>query len=124
MSNSDTFIKINVRKASAMIPLQFIPMPRGGRKLINANYMYRVNKKMREKSFWMCCKHGCTARVTTEQDIMICQQLNHTHPLSVGAQQITAKIRNRAREEITPIPIIYTGEYPISEPTKFTKLMM
>ena len=51
---------------------------RGGLKLVNdLNYIYRIDRKYGEKTYWKCDSMGCKARVHTklEDDRLYAKQL-------------------------------------------------
>ena len=59
---------------------------------------------------WRCSKRSCPARLTSE-GVEVTQQTGHNHAIdSVEAQveRVKHNLRKRAREEVTPIPSIYS----------------
>ena len=78
------------------------------------NGIYRVNRRTDNKIFWRCTTSGCSASISTENDIPTgFGQQQHTHAADhteVVAKQIMTAISIRCTDEVRPIPSIFSEE--------------
>lgn len=100
--------------ANAQINVKFITNRRGGRNLAFNGYIYRVNRRTDNKIFWRCTTSGCSASISTENDIPTgFGRQQHTHAADhteVVAKQIMTAISRRCTDEVRPIPSIFSEE--------------
>eukprot|EP00105_Crassostrea_gigas_P023383 XP_011443190.1 PREDICTED: uncharacterized protein LOC105339364 [Crassostrea gigas] len=88
--------------ANAQINVKFITNKRGGRNLAFNGYIYRVNQRTENKIFWKCTSSGCSASISTENDI----------PTGFGRQQHTHAAdhtEDNSRELIERLPTFNTA---------------
>ena len=100
--------------------MEFIPMTRGGRKLLLDGYAYIVDKQKGNVTYWRCERKGsCGGRLKTEDEVIQGEASNHSHPPDAGRNlslKTIQKIKERAKqlEEVTSTIIQNcTSEYPL-----------
>ena len=91
---------------------QFIETYRGGKALLYEGYKYLKIRDGKDYTFWRCERHRsqCSAKVTTHESTVQSCRGEHNHPPDVTANQVVqtiGKMRKRAHEESTTIPLIY-----------------
>ena len=100
--------------ANAQLHVKFITNRNGGQNLTLDGYIYRVNRRGTDKTFWRCVVPGCSASLSTVDNIPTGFGTRpHSHPAdhtNVVAKQIMNKITKRCKEEVRPIPTIFTEE--------------
>lgn len=100
--------------ANAQINVKFIINRRGGRNLSHDGFIYRQIRKSGDRTFWRCSTSGCSASLSTLNDIPVnFGRHPHTHasdPANVVAKQIMNQITNRCAESVRPIPSIFDEE--------------
>ncbi|CAG0896418.1 unnamed protein product [Darwinula stevensoni] len=97
-------------------PVQIVKGPRGGEQLIHKGFLFRLNRREREKTYWKCVYVGCLATVTTQGKNVTEGKPHVIHTKEEAAKQLhsdslTWKIRERVTAEPhTSIPLIYREE--------------
>ena len=79
--------------ANAQLNVKFIENRKGGNNLAFAGFIYRVNRRGEEKTFWKCVVTGCSASLSTQNNVPTgFGGRQHNHPedhTEVVAQQYT-----------------------------------
>ena len=92
--------------------MEFITNQKGGQSLLWNGSRFTLNRKMANGTiYWRCCKRSCPARITTFEDQLQQQTNGHNHPVNpteLRVEQIKSHLRKRARQEVTPVPAIYS----------------
>ena len=91
--------------------MEIITTQKGGEALIWQGCKFTLNRKMANgKKYWRCAKRICPARITTEGNEVLQQTNGHNHPVEgveAEVERVKHELRERAREEVSPIPAIY-----------------
>ena len=102
---------INTHCKVSSIAVEIVTTQKGGEALIWQECKFTLNHKMANgKKYWRCAKRICPARITTEGNEVLQQTNGHSHPVDgveAEVERVKHNLRNRAREEVTPIPTIY-----------------
>ena len=91
--------------ANAQLHVKFFTNRNGGQNLTLDGYIYRVNRRGTDKTFWRCVVPGCSASLSTVDNIPTGFGTRpHSHPANhtnVVAKQIMNKITKRCKEEVS-----------------------
>ena len=79
---------------------------RGGLKLVDGfNYIYEIDRKYGEKTYWKCDSVGCKARVHTELEgdsVSVCKTVGeHYHPSKPKVYEAKTKMKSIATNSQT-----------------------
>ena len=100
--------------ANAHLNVKFITNRKGGQNLALDGFLYRVNRRTPDKVFWRCIVPGCSASLSTANNIPTgFGRQPHSHVADhaeVVSKQIMNQITKRCLEEVRPIPTIFTEE--------------
>lgn len=116
MDSTDQSAKTNMN-------VSFIKSNKGQPLLVLNSYVFRLNKKRKDKKYWVCSSAGCNVTVHTDlNDEYRCGgTAEHNHepnPDMVLARQVRQNIKERAVNEVIPIAMIYEQE--VSKPSVTT----
>ena len=100
--------------ANAQLNVKLINNRKGGHNLALDGFIYRVHRRGEDKVFWRCIKPGCSASLSTFNNIPTgFGRHNHNHPadlVNVVARQIMNKVSKRCVEEVRPLPALFSEE--------------
>ena len=88
---------------------------KGQRLLVLDEHIYRCNKKVVGKKYWVCMISGCSITIhTNEDDVYLCGGKSHYgHESSsdfIKNTRLRHQMKQRALDELTPINLIYKQE--------------
>ena len=97
------------------INVTFITSNKGQLLLVLNGYLYKCNKKTKNKKYWICVSNGCKIYVHTDLNNMYqCGgKSEHNHepnPEMITVRQVRHNIKERALKEVIPIAMIYEQE--------------
>ncbi|XP_067648895.1 uncharacterized protein [Haliotis asinina] len=99
--------------ANAQVEIKFIEIVRGGVHLYYDGFKFRCRSSRQGKRYWSCVVRECTARLTTEGEILYAIEIfGHSHdplPFEFQVDTFKARLMERARTETTPIPTMCTA---------------
>ena len=96
--------------------VDYVEGARGHRVVIHDGYIFHKSKTLKSGVKWTCsCRKSatCTVFIILQDDIVVKTEHAHSHPPTPGhikARQLKASMRKRAREESTPMQVIYEQE--------------
>lgn len=93
--NDLKFIAYQVENADKL-SWTFLPSQRGAPLLIHSNYLYRCERKINNRLYWLCVnykKSKCNARVILEGNIL-CKSTEHNHRADNRTNDVS-KIRSK-----------------------------
>lgn len=101
--------------ANAALNVSFIPSNRAnGRYLTYLGYLFKINRKRNENTYWKCLQQNCKATIVTMDDnIRRIGGEEHNHPseaAEIEVRRTLESMRKRARDDITPMPSLYEEE--------------
>ena len=107
--------------------MEFITNQKGGQSLLWNGSRFILNRKMANGTiYWRCCKRSYPARIITFEDQLQQQTDGHNHPANpteLRVEQIKSHLRRqRARQEVTPVPAIYSKKVEAGNVQKGEKL--
>ena len=97
--NNLKFIAYQVENADKDL-WNFLPSQRGAPLLIHSNYLYRCERKINNRLYWLCInykKSKCNARVILEGNVL-CKSTEHNH-LADSRSNDVSKIRSKNLED-------------------------
>jgi len=93
--------------ANAQLIVTFITNRKGGQNLAYDGFIYRINRRGPEKMFWRCIVAGCSASLSTVNNIptgfgrqLHSHRADHTQ---IVAKQIMNQVTKRCLEEVRPL---------------------
>jgi len=99
--------------ANAQVEVNFLENGRGGFYLLHVGYKFSVKTRRNERCYWRCVERQCPATLTTLNNIPVSFRQNHNHPsdvASLAADAFVSSVKQRCREDVSPIPTIYDEE--------------
>jgi len=99
--------------ANEQVHVDFLENGRGGFYLLKDGYKYSIRSRRNDRCYWRCVNRDCRGTVTTLNNIPIAFGQDHNHPsdyLGLAAAAFINTVKNKCREEVTPVTAIYDEE--------------
>lgn len=99
--------------ANAQLDVTFTTNRLGKQNLIHNGFKFHIKTRRGDRIYWQCSTRGCHSTINTLNSIPTKIARNHNHqpdPTKLKVESILQTMKDRSRDELTPIPTIYEEE--------------
>ncbi|CAF2658677.1 unnamed protein product [Rotaria sp. Silwood2] len=111
---AEAFVTLTGEIQAKSPAISFINSNKGKPLLVVDDYTFKLNKATTTTKYWICIINGCAAKVHTDSNNRLMKTVgNHSHlpeKEKLEVREVREKIKQRAKNETTPIPRIYDEE--------------
>jgi hypothetical protein len=94
--------------------ISFIQSQKGKLMMLADGYTFKLNKTTTTTKYWRCTLHECLSKIHTNLNNQLIKVVGeHDHPLEkekIEIREFCEKVKERVKNETTPVPRIYDEE--------------